>query len=1008
MCGGNKQKTSTSASSTSALPQYANAYGQLLDQAQNVAKTPYNPNTNQQVAGFTAPQTQAFDATQANLGRYQPFLGQATSSLSQGTLTPGAIQSFMSPYTQNVVDATQAQFANENAQQAQSLNANAAKIGALTGDRSQVAQGILAGQQQAAQAPVIAGLYNQGYQTAAQTAGQAAGLANQNAALASSIGGQAQQYGANDIAALLGIGGLQQTQQQNVFNANTANAQAQAQYPFATSQWLASLETGLGGAAGSTSNGSQTMPGPNLFSQLAGLGLGAASLFKRGGRVGYDSGGFVQPPLHVPPMQENLNTSNGQMEPGLGNPDIDAGELALEMATPLPIPGPIARLAGRYLPELMTAGRFADGGSVLPYANAPSYVPSSGVMHGGPNHQGPMPSLADNTQSNGMADVLNNFKQAKSAFQGIGNLGSRAWNYANTTTDPASGWATTTTPSGLSGIGNYAGNMFGFADGGSVRRGFENGGDVTDLTDDGSGTFVPSGLMSAGVGLQSLAHNDDVPFGAWNQPSPVGTESSPWATSVTPANDLPAPMHVGAPASNLSQQTTSSAAPIATPYELPTTKGLFGLQLSDAARQGLLAAGLGMMASESPWVGTAIGQGGLEGLQTYGQAKQKAIQDFQAKTRIDQEAQRLQLAAKEAAENLRIRSAEEARAAQSFPVDLATKQGELAALTRPKIEKIGTTDFNQEIYGIVDPVTGRPTAVINQDGVPVPISQNSGSSAGVSTTGVPATTDSTSSSPARPKMSDLVDGIMSGKQPPTLTGLYRNAAPVRAALASRGFDLATAQLQWDAAHKQVLSMNGPQQLRYQQLAGGVVNTIDRVNELAQELKNSGVPILNKLKMDAYIQANGNSPQGQLASRYQSAIGVLREEMANLANGGYAPTEPAWALANQQVNGNYGVQQLAASLNEVQRLINYRLHALPQSNTLGPGAANRYTGATGAQPTHADIDAATKKSTVVPSTHPNQAADGEAPLARPKSKAEYDALPSGTRYIDPEGVARSKP
>ena len=68
---------------------------------------------------------------------------------------------------------------------------------------------------------------------------------------------------------------------------------------------------------------------------------------------------------------------------------------------------------------------------------------------------------------------------------------------------------------------------------------------------------------------------------------------------------------------------------------------------------------------------------------------------------------------------------------------------------------------------------------------------------------------------------------------------------------------------------------------------------------------------------AYImQTEGNSPRGQLAARYIGTINTLKEEFANLANGGYAPTEPAWKLANEQINGNYGVQQLHASLDQV--------------------------------------------------------------------------------------------
>src|SRR6185437_492713 len=47
-----------------------------------------------------------------------------------------------------------------------------------------------------------------------------------------------------------------------------------------------------------------------------------------------------------------------------------------------------------------------------------------------------------------------------------------------------------------------------------------------------------------------------------------------------------------------------------------------GLGLSDDARYGLIAAGLGMMASKSPFPLAAIGEGGLAGLQAY-QDRQK-------------------------------------------------------------------------------------------------------------------------------------------------------------------------------------------------------------------------------------------------------------------------------------------------------------------------------------------------------------------------------------------------
>lgn len=202
------------------------------------------------------------------------------------------------------------------------------------------------------------------------------------------------------------------------------------------------------------------------------------------------------------------------------------------------------------------------------------------------------------------------------------------------------------------------------------------------------------------------------------------------------------------------------------------------------------------------------------------------------------------------------------------------------------------------------------------------------------------------------------DAIMSGKQPPVLTGLYRNAKGVRAYLGRKDFDLTRAQLEWTSAQKQIQSLNGPQMVRYSGLANSVVNTIDEVNRLAEQVQNSGIPALNAIKLKTYIQTQGNSPNGQLAAKYLAAVGTLKEEFANLANGGYAPTEPAWKLAEQQINGDYGVQQLSASLGEVQRLIRYRLQGIPNFQTLGSPGQNRYVGGSGQGADHSAPSPAT--------------------------------------------------
>jgi len=248
---------------------------------------------------------------------------------------------------------------------------------------------------------------------------------------------------------------------------------------------------------------------------------------------------------------------------------------------------------------------------------------------------------------------------------------------------------------------------------------------------------------------------------------------------------------------------------------------------------------------------------------------------------------------------------------------------------------------------------------------------------------------------------DIAGAIEKGEQPPFLTGLSRNIAPqVRQIMAKDGFNLAKAQQEWSGAQKQIQSLNGPQMTRYAGLAKSVVNTIDEVKSLAEEMGNIGIPLVNKAKLIAYTQAEGNSEKGQLAARYMAGINTLKEEFANLAQGGYAPTEAAWSLADQQINGNFGVKQLNASLDEVQRLINYRIRGIPNFSTLGPPSANRYFGK------GAGAEGEGGTTTAAPASAPkvqtfSSPADVKAAITAGKLK-------SGDHFMDSEGNRRTVP
>lgn len=258
-------------------------------------------------------------------------------------------------------------------------------------------------------------------------------------------------------------------------------------------------------------------------------------------------------------------------------------------------------------------------------------------------------------------------------------------------------------------------------------------------------------------------------------------------------------------------------------------------------------------------------------------------------------------------------------------------------------------------------------------------------------------------------MQDIVDGIKAGNLPPTLKGFYSRTPKIMAAMQKEGVDLTQMQLEHAAAQKQIASLNGPQMVRFAGLATSVVNTIDRVKELSKAMDQSGLTPFNKAKLALLVNTRGNTPQGQVAAQYLAAVNTLKEEFANLAQGGYAPTEAAWHLADQQINADYGVKQLGSALEEVQRLIRYRIQGIPNFDRLGPGAANRYVG-DGAAPNqlHGGGQPPPAAAPMVPPppAAPPQAG-AQAPV-RVNSPEEAMQLPPGTVFMTPDGRTKVRP
>lgn len=270
-------KSTTNSTSTTAPPAYiANAYQNIIGQAQDVAATPYTPYTGQLTAGLTEPQNQAIAGLGAAQGAYQPYYDKASTLADQSTtaLTPmefnqAAIDKYSNPYTNDVVNATLGDLAKLFGTQQTQVTGNAISAGAWGGDRAGIVKSNLANNQAQTAASTLANLHSQAYDKALSqfnTENQTQlGAQQQNNANALAASGLYQNLGTgastNEVNlnnALLNAGTVGQTTNQAGLDAQYQQFLNQQEYPFQALSWLTGIATGVGSNAGNTTTGTST------------------------------------------------------------------------------------------------------------------------------------------------------------------------------------------------------------------------------------------------------------------------------------------------------------------------------------------------------------------------------------------------------------------------------------------------------------------------------------------------------------------------------------------------------------------------------------------------------------------------------------------------------------------------------------------------------------------------------------------------------------------------------
>ena len=198
------------------------------------------------VAGPGALTTQA-EGLATGLGSFQPFLDEAAKAQTRAKdlVSPTAYQAYTSPFQQDVIDTTLAEFDRQAQRGLPALSARAVSAGAFGGGR----EGVERAEYQAAsdrnRAALQAQLLQQGFGQAQNLAQQAF---NQQQILGSGQLALAQQSPAllgQQISALTGLGAQQAARQQQLLTADQQLASRQALQPLEAAQQFGSGVTQL-------------------------------------------------------------------------------------------------------------------------------------------------------------------------------------------------------------------------------------------------------------------------------------------------------------------------------------------------------------------------------------------------------------------------------------------------------------------------------------------------------------------------------------------------------------------------------------------------------------------------------------------------------------------------------------------------------------------------------------------------------------------------------------------
>jgi len=174
---------------------------------------------------------------------------------------------------------------------------------------------------------------------------------------------------------------------------------------------------------------------------------------------------------------------------------------------------------------------------------------------------------------------------------------------------------------------------------------------------------------------------------------------------------------------------------------------------------------------------------------------------------------------------------------------------------------------------------------------------------------------------------DIASGIADGTLPPTLAtqGNAKERFGIAAQLKRNGINLSKLISNWLGTQRAITSLNSNQQIRLVENIDKASDSLDKVEELNQQL-TAAMPrgkykTLNRAALAVAKSGAWGQPAAQAANLLEGQIADLTAEMANVYMGGNSPTDHGLELAQKNLNSSWDEVTLSAAIQQARYNLN---------------------------------------------------------------------------------------